>query len=90
MIGGGEGCEAVSLFRTTIVFLWTFPTTHAKVCGISIGGKEGGTREGRGIINWGYRVFRVVYIAPSSFNFEIIPSTSATLPPPCRGGGSEQ
>jgi hypothetical protein len=29
-----------------------------------------------------------LYIAPNSFNFEIIPSTSSTFPPPFLGGGS--
>lgn len=28
------------------------------------------------------------YSAPSSLSFAIIPSTSSTLPPPCRAGGS--
>lgn len=87
------GCEAASWFRTPMAS-FGLPQRYAKVCGmISRTGKEGGTRRdqegpgGKGI-KVGVLSFKSAYIAPSSFNFAIIPSTSATLPPPCRGGGS--
>lgn len=57
---------------------------------ISVIGGQGGTGVvvGEGIRLGVYSNKEFVYITPSSLNLAIIPSTSATLPPPCRGGGS--
>lgn len=56
---------------------------------ISVIGEQGGTGVvGEGIRLGVYSNKEFVYITPSSLNLAIIPSTSATLPPPCRGGGS--
>lgn len=45
-----------------------------------------GTRDSRTCVSALHSPY--IHIAPNSFNFEIIPSTSSTLPPPFLAGGS--